>query len=185
MTVEEIKSLMRSGDVAGAENAAQELLSADSDNIQAMMLYGACRQLQGDEATFRDTYATVKERLEAKPEALDEDTKVAWDRFGELYAKFARPRMTQHKSVSMEHVVLAVVFVATVVIGAWFFGGEILRMIGIESISGIESHVDCAAAIESHVDCAADIDHRGYNTEEARFTDKFQAGKELILTDEK
>ena len=181
MTNEEIKSLMRSGDVAGAENAAQELLSADPDNIQAMILYGTCRQLLGDETTFRDTYATVKERLDAKPEALDEDTKVAWDRFGELYAKLVQPRATKHKSAFRDEcIVLAVVVLIAVVTGAWFFGGEFCRMCRMFGEPGHVSdpsvHFDPGTA----VCCAADIDHR---PEEAGFTEQAgnteQAGKEF------
>jgi len=33
--------------------ALKELLAAEPDNLQAKMLYGTCRQLLGDEETFR------------------------------------------------------------------------------------------------------------------------------------
>ena len=85
MTIDEIKSLMKSGDVTGAEAAAQELLTAELDNVQAMILYGTCRQLQGDEATFRDVYRAVKEHLNARNSTLDAETEAAWNRFEMLY----------------------------------------------------------------------------------------------------
>ena len=136
MTIEEIKSLLKSGDIAGAEAAAQELLAAEPDNVQAMMLYGTCCQLQGDEATFRDTYAAVKEHLDARPDALDAETKAAWERFDGLYAKLDQPKVhrlesTPHKSVLMEYVVLAVLVAAAIVTGIWFFDAEVRAMFGL------------------------------------------------------
>ena len=148
MTIDDIKSLLKSGDVAGAEAAAQELLTAEPDNVQAMMLYGTCRQLQGDEATFRDTYATVKEHLDARLDALDEETNAAWKRFCELYTKLDQPELRRrgsapHKSAMLEYAIVAALIVAAVVTGAWLFGGTIMAQLKV----GPEAVMTCCAAV--------------------------------------
>ena len=148
MTIEDIKSLMKSGDIAGAETAAQELLAAEPDNVQAMMLYGTCRQLQGDEATFRDAYRAVKEHLAARPDALDAETNAAWKRFDELYAKLDQPELRRRgsaprKSAMLEYAILAALIVAALVTGMWYFGGTIVDMFGVASTAT----VTCCAAV--------------------------------------
>ena len=78
MCIDEIKILLKSGDVAGAEAAAQELLATEPDNVQATMLYGTCRQLQGDEATFR----RIHDELAPKMEAVENrETRWLWRKF--------------------------------------------------------------------------------------------------------
>ena len=52
-TLDEIKSLMKSGDIAGAEALCRKALEADPDNIWLKRRYGICRRMQGDEETFR------------------------------------------------------------------------------------------------------------------------------------
>ena len=52
-TLDEIKQMMAAGETAQADEALKELLAAEPDNLQAKMLYGACRQLLGDEETFK------------------------------------------------------------------------------------------------------------------------------------
>lgn len=155
MTIEAIKSLMKSGDVAGAEAAAQELLTAEPDNVQAMMLYGTCRQLQGDEATFRDTYKVVKEHLDDKPDALDAETKAAWQRFGELYAKLDQPELRRRgsapsKSAMLEYAIVAALIVAAIVTGIWLYGGTIMSQVEVASsaVRGPSASTDvCCAAV--------------------------------------
>ena len=149
MTIEDIKSLMKSGDVAGAEAAAQELLTAEPDNLQSMILYGTCRQLQGDEATFRDVYRAVKEHLDAKPDALDAETNAAWKRFDELYAKLDQPELRRRgsaprKSAMSEYAIIAALIVAALVTGAWLFGGQIMGMFGTACCAAV-IHGDCCA----------------------------------------
>lgn len=82
MTIEEIKSLMKSGDFAGAEAAAQELLAAEPDNVQAMMLYGTCRQLQGDEATFRRIHDELAPKIAM---VADAETQGLWRKYHALW----------------------------------------------------------------------------------------------------
>ena len=55
-TLDEIKQLMAAGETAQADEALKELLAAEPNNLQAKMLYGTCRQLLGDEETFRRIY---------------------------------------------------------------------------------------------------------------------------------
>ena len=52
-TLDEIKRLMAEGETAKADTALKELLDAEPNNLQVKMLYGTCRQLLGDEETFR------------------------------------------------------------------------------------------------------------------------------------
>lgn len=170
MTIEDIKSLMKSGDVAGAEAAAQELLTAEPDNDQAMMLYGTCRQLQSDEATFRDTYKTVKEHLDARPDALlDAETKAAWARFDGLYAKLDQPELRRRgsaprKSAKLEYAIVAALIVAAIVTGIWLYGGTIMSQFEAASsaVRGPSASTDvCCAAVRS-VDaiCCVAVDYR-------------------------
>ena len=52
-TLDDVKQLMAEGETAKADESLKELLSVEPDNLQAKMLYGICRQLLGDEETFR------------------------------------------------------------------------------------------------------------------------------------
>lgn len=81
MKIEEIRNLMKSSDIAGAEAAAQELLMAESDNIQAAILYGSCRQLQGDEVTFRRIHGELAPRI---AKVKDIEALEMWKHFDEL-----------------------------------------------------------------------------------------------------
>ena len=82
MNIEEIKSLLKSGDVARAESAAQELLAAEPDSVQAMMLYGICRQLQGDEETFRRIHDKLAPKM---TKVVNHKTQVMWRKFHEVW----------------------------------------------------------------------------------------------------
>ena len=82
MNIDEIKTLLKSGDVAGADSAAQELLTAEPDNVQAMMLYGTCRQLQGDEATFRRIHDELESRM---ARVSDGETQGLWRKYHKLW----------------------------------------------------------------------------------------------------
>ena len=52
-TLDEVKQMMAAGDTAQADEALKELLANEPDNLQAKMLHGTCRQLLGDEKTFK------------------------------------------------------------------------------------------------------------------------------------
>ena len=63
--LDEIRLMMAAGNTAQADEALKELLANEPDNLQAKMLYGTCRQLLGDEETFKrihDELAPVVEK---------------------------------------------------------------------------------------------------------------------------
>lgn len=72
-TLGEIKQLMASGATAKADAPLKELLAAEPDNLQAKMLYGACRQLLGDEETFK----RIHDELAPEMEKLADDSSTA------------------------------------------------------------------------------------------------------------
>ena len=87
-TLDEIKKLMADGGIAQADEALKELLAAEPDNLQAKMLYGTCRQLLGDEETFRrihDELVPVMEKCGKGNSNLEEVR--MWSRYQDLYAK--------------------------------------------------------------------------------------------------
>ena len=63
-TLYEIKQKMAAGDIAQAEEALKELLAAEPGNLEAKMLYGTCRQLLGDEETFRRIHGEIAPMME-------------------------------------------------------------------------------------------------------------------------
>ena len=82
MNVDEVKSLMRSGDVAGAEGAAKELLAAEPDNAAAQMLYGTCRHLLGDDKTFGEIHDKLAPKMATEG---NEKTLSLWRRYHKLW----------------------------------------------------------------------------------------------------
>lgn len=82
MNVDEVKSLMRSGDVAGAEGAAKELLAAEPDNAEVQMLYGTCRQLLGDGRTFDEIHDALASKMVTEG---NEETLSLWRRYHKLW----------------------------------------------------------------------------------------------------
>ena len=140
MSIDEIKALLKSGDVAGAEAAAQELLAAEPDNVQAMMLYGTCCQLQGDEATFRDTYATVKAALDANEIELNTVTAEEWEMFEMLHRNLDLPELLQkgdqaHSVLKTEYVVLALLIAVAVGVAVYLFGKGVADQMNVASRS--------------------------------------------------
>lgn len=131
MKIEDIKHLLKSGDVAGAERATMAELENDKDNVRLLILYGTCRQLQGDEAAFRDAHATIKAAVEVNDVDLDEVTDREWKSFEMLYKRLDQPELLRkgdhpRSPVLMEYVILAVLIVAAT-IGVWIFFGDEIR----------------------------------------------------------
>ena len=135
MKIEDIKQLLKSGDVAGAERATMAELENDKDNVRLLILYGTCRQLQGDEAAFRDAHATIKAAVDVNDVDLDEVTDREWKRFEMLYKRIDQPELLRkgdrpRSPVLMEYVILAVLIVAAI-IGVWIiFGDQIKGAVG-------------------------------------------------------
>ncbi len=61
--LDEIKKLMVAGDTVQADGALKELLAAEPNNLQAKMLYGTCRQLLGDEETFKRIHDELEPQM--------------------------------------------------------------------------------------------------------------------------
>lgn len=83
-TLGEIKRLMAAGETAKADEALKELLANEPDNLQAKMLYGTCRQLLGDEATFRRIHDELAPVMEAASRA-DERCVSMWRKYHALW----------------------------------------------------------------------------------------------------
>ena len=91
-TIDEIKALMFAGEIAQADVALKKLLAQEPDNLQAKMLYGTCRQLLGDEGTFRRIHgelAPEMERLADDPLTADTivptETLSLWKKYHALW----------------------------------------------------------------------------------------------------
>ena len=82
MNIDEIKTLLKSGDVAGAGAAAQELLAAEPDNAAAQMLYGTCRHLLGDDKTFGEIHDKLAPKMATEG---NEKTLSLWRRYHKLW----------------------------------------------------------------------------------------------------
>ena len=123
----EIKQMMAAGDTAQADEALKELLANEPDNIQAKILYGTCRQLLGDEETFKrihDELAQVMENL------LKEDPKAEtvslWKKYQRLW----------------EYLIVAGLIIAGVGTVAWFLGKDIQNMFGVSGSAVVGERVD-------------------------------------------
>ena len=82
MHICEIKRRLKTGDIVGAESVAKESLAAEPDNVQVKMLYGTCRQLQGDETTF----CRIHDELAPKMATVaDGDAQSFWRRYHALW----------------------------------------------------------------------------------------------------
>ena len=85
-TLDEIKKMMAAGDTAQADEALKELLANEPDNLQAKMLYGTCRQLLGDEETFRRIHDEVEPEMATKEMLFPENETVSlWKRYHALW----------------------------------------------------------------------------------------------------
>ena len=87
-TLDEVKQMMAAGDTAKADEALKELLANEPDNLQAKMLYGTCRQLLGDEETFKrihDELAPVMEKQEKL--APQSETVSLWRKYHTLWVR--------------------------------------------------------------------------------------------------
>ena len=127
MDIDEIKKLLAAGDVAGAEASAKAALENDPDNVRLLIVFGTCRQLQGDEEAFLGTYELVRAALDEKKVELDATAAEEWKRFEALHERIAQPELLQkgdppRKSNLMKYVMLAVVVIAAVIVAVTCFG---------------------------------------------------------------
>jgi hypothetical protein len=107
----QIKSLLKSGDITGAEALCRRALEDDPDDMRLAFYLATCCRLQGDEAEFRRIMLDIAPKMEALQKS-DPDCEAArlWRKSG---------------AVLMEYVVLGVLVVAAVVGGVLIFGERI------------------------------------------------------------
>lgn len=85
-TIDEIKSLMKSGDVAGAEALCRKALEADPDNAEIKMRYGICRELLGDEKTFKEIHDELAPEMAEAEKTEPRSEKVSlWRKYHKLW----------------------------------------------------------------------------------------------------
>ena len=85
-TLDEIKKLMSDGETAEADGALKELLVSEPENLEAKMLYGTCRQLLGDEETFKRIHDEIAPKMENKDGTeLQLETVSLWRKYHELW----------------------------------------------------------------------------------------------------
>lgn len=63
MTLNEIKMLIKNGDIIKASAELETIVKREPDNIQAKLLYGTCQLLLGDENVFRKIHDEVEPRM--------------------------------------------------------------------------------------------------------------------------
>ena len=130
MNIDEIKKMMRTGDIAGAEAAAKSALENDPDNVRLLIVFGTCRQLQGDEEAFLGTYELVRAALDEKKVELDATEAEEWKCFKALQQQIAQPELLckgdpPRAANLMEYVLLAVLIAAATGVAIWYFGSSI------------------------------------------------------------
>ena len=85
-TLEEIKKLMVAGETSQADEALKELLAAAPENLQAKMLYGTCRQLLGDEETFKRIHDELAPEMEKRGKSEPQSETVSlWKKYHALW----------------------------------------------------------------------------------------------------
>lgn len=110
-TLDQIKSLMKSGDIAGAEALCRKALEANPEDVSVRFLFATCRRLLGDAATFRDIMLDIAPKMEAiVRDDPDSDAARLWRKSG---------------AALMEYVVLGVLVVAAAVGTVVWFGRQI------------------------------------------------------------
>lgn len=109
-TLDEIKKLMAKGETAQADEALKELLAAEPDNLQAKMLYGTCRQLLGDEETFKRIHDELVPKI-ASLEKNEPNTETVslWRKYHRLW----------------EWLIVAGLILAGAATAVWFFGRDV------------------------------------------------------------
>ena len=102
-TLVEIKKMMAAGDTAKAAEALKELLAKEPGNLQAKMLYGACRQLLGDEVTFtriHDELAPVMER--GRKTAVPPEFESQWMTYHQTFMELRQDPLTRGSDGEVE-----------------------------------------------------------------------------------
>ena len=80
--METVKQLMKSGDVRGAAEKLKAILAAQPGDAEAMMLYGTCCHLLGDEATFRRIHDELAPKMAT---VTNSETQSLWRKYHTLW----------------------------------------------------------------------------------------------------
>lgn len=84
--VEEIKSLLKSGGIAGAEALCKKALEADPDSAELKMRYGIYRELLGDEKTFKEIHDELAPEMAEAEKTEPRSEKVSlWRKYHKLW----------------------------------------------------------------------------------------------------
>ena len=91
-TIDEIKQLMAADETAKADEALKELLTAEPNNLAAKMLYGTCRQLLGDEETFKRIHNELAPVIKSMPDGdLSATESKLWEKFHQEWMEATNP----------------------------------------------------------------------------------------------
>ena len=82
--IDAIERLMKDGKIAEADAAAKELSELEPGNARAKMLYGTCRQLLGDEETFKRIHDELAPVMEKK-DGLEAEEASLWKKYHALW----------------------------------------------------------------------------------------------------
>jgi len=134
----EIKLMMAAGETVQAEEALKELMAAEPNNLKAKMLYGTCRQLLGDEETFKrihDELALSFERQEDDPPTAET---VLCPQELSLWKKY--------HALWMALIVGGLVLAGTTAV-VWFYGNQTANQMSIAAPAAV-SQVDRAPELQ-------------------------------------
>jgi hypothetical protein len=108
--IDQIKSLMKSGDIAGAEALCKQALETHPDDVWLKRRYGMCRRLQGDEETFRRINDEISEmeKMERKKESLR-------DMYYHLWLALFVVALVIGGAVAFKYVMLGVLVLAAII----------------------------------------------------------------------
>ena len=128
MSIDEIEQLMKDGKIAEADAAAKELSEREPGNLRAKMLYGTCRQLLGDEETFRRIHDELAPEMDVRQKkVIDSEESNSWERYEKLFCSQDQNALCMKgRPIIMEYVVIAILILLAVVTGVCYFGKQIL-----------------------------------------------------------
>lgn len=106
-SVAQIKSLFKSGDIAGAEALCKQALETHPDDVWLKRRYGMCRRLQGDEETFR----RINDELASEEQAAQR----ARDMHDKLWSALVVVALVIGGVFAFKYVLLGVLVVITII----------------------------------------------------------------------
>ena len=153
-TLDEIKQMTAAGDTAQADEALKELLAKEPDNLQAKMLYGTCRQLLGDEETFKRIHDELAPEMETMPSETIESR--MWAKYRTIHSDMRKGALCtstrllteEDGAIFMEYVIIALLIFFAIGVFVMYYGksvtcqakyaGPPLRELQIEKNEGMD-----------------------------------------------